>query len=131
MKHLLAITSCPTGIAHTLLASEALKKTAAALGVDIKVETQGSVGARSVFTDAEIAQADAVLVAADVRVDTSRFVGKPIHETRTSEAIRNTRAVIEAALALAPSEEPVAAVPPAPTAAETSSGGKRPVGITA
>src|SRR6188768_3855943 len=100
MKHLIAITSCPTGIAHTLLAAEALKKTGAALGVDIKVETQGSVGARSTLSEAEISQADAVLVAADIRVDTSRFAGKPIYETRTSEAIRNTREVIEAALAL-------------------------------
>jgi len=142
MKHLIAITSCPTGIAHTLLAAEALKKTAPSLGVDIKVETQGSVGARSSLTEAEIAQADAVLIAADIRVDTSRFGGKPIYETRTSEAIRNTRAVIEATLALVPSSTP----PPAPVAtpiavptptapaaptAPIASGGKRLVGITA
>lgn len=136
MKHLIAITSCPTGIAHTLLAAEALKKTAAALGVDIKVETQGSVGARSTLTDADIARADAVLVAADIRVDTSRFSDKPIYETRTSEAIRNTRAVIEATLALVPAST----APPAPVAtpvetptptAPIPSGGKRLVGITA
>jgi len=136
MKHLIAITSCPTGIAHTLLAAEALKKTAAALGVDIKVETQGSVGARSTLTETDIAEADAVLVAADIRVDTSRFSGKPIYETRTSEAIRNTRAVIEATLALAPSSTPPPALVAAPAAVPTpapasASGGKRLVGITA
>jgi PTS system fructose-specific IIC component len=115
MKHLVAITACPTGVAHTLLAAEALKKTAASLGVQIKVETQGSVGARTPLTEADIAEADAVLLAVDVAVDTARFAGKPIHETRTSDAIRNTRAVIEAALALAEPDKPEA--PPAPVAA--------------
>jgi PTS system fructose-specific IIC component len=136
MKHLVAITSCPTGVAHTLLAAEALKKTAAALGVDIKVETQGSVGTRSALTEADIDQADAVIVAADVKVDTSRFAGKPLHETRTSDAIRNTKAVIEAALALAPSGDPtpVPVAPPPVSATPTPaapSAGKRLVGITA
>jgi PTS system fructose-specific IIC component len=135
MKHLIAITSCPTGVAHTLLAAEALKKTAASLGVAIKVETQGSVGARTPLTDEDIAQADAVVLAADVHVDSSRFTGKPIYETRTSEAIRNTRAVIEAALALVPeTSAPAAVVAPvaAPTSATTTStGSKCLVGITA
>lgn len=130
MKHLIAITSCPTGVAHTLLAAEALKKTAASLGVAIKVETQGSVGARTPLTDADIAEADAVVIAADVHVDQARFTGKPIYETRTSEAIRNTRAVIEAALALvndiAPAAAPIEI--PAPAAAVA---GKKLVGITA
>ncbi len=133
MKHLIAITSCPTGVAHTLLAAEALKKTAASLGVAIKVETQGSVGTRTPLTEDDIWEADAVLLAADVHVDQSRFAGKPIYETRTSEAIRNTRTVIEAALALAPKSAPTleAAAPveaPAPAAAVT---GKKLVGITA
>lgn len=127
---LIAITSCPTGVAHTLLAAEALKKTAASLGVAIKVETQGSVGARTPLTDADIAEADAVVIAADVHVDQARFAGKPIYETRTSEAIRNTRAVIEAALALvndiAPAATPIETLAPAPTVA-----GKKLVGITA
>jgi len=127
MKHLIAITSCPTGIAHTLLAAEALKKTAQALGVDLKVETQGSVGARTPLSEEDIAAADAVLLAIDVQVDQARFAGKPIYETRTSEAIRNTRAVIEAALALAPREDQVEA----PVAVSESTSGKRLVGITA
>jgi len=134
MKHLIAITSCPTGVAHTLLAAEALKKTAASLGVAIKVETQGSVGARTPLTDADIAEADAVVIAADVHVDQARFAGKPIFETRTSEAIRNTRAVIEAALALvdesAPAPTPAAAPIEVPTPA-TVVAGKKLVGITA
>lgn len=131
MKHLIAITSCPTGVAHTLLAAEALKKTAASLGVAIKVETQGSVGARTPLTDDDIAEADAVLFAADVHVDRSRFAGKPIYETRTAEAIRNTQSVIEAALALAPkTAADIASATPGPTPAAVT-GGKRLVGITA
>jgi PTS system fructose-specific IIC component len=136
MKHLIAITSCPTGVAHTLLAAEALKKTAASLGIAIKVETQGSVGARTPLTDDDIAQADAVLLAADVHIDQSRFAGKPIFETRTSEAIRNTRAVIEAALALAPKTEaaPITASAPiggAPVESPAPATTKKLVGITA
>lgn len=135
MKHLIAITSCPTGISHTLLAAEALKKTAASLGVEIKVETQGSAGTRIPLTEVDIAQADAVLLATDVQIDRSRFAGKPIFETRTSEAIRNTRAVIEATLALAPSkEQPPVSAPPVvstPVVPATPVAGKRLVGITA
>ena len=135
MKHLIAITSCPTGVAHTLLAAEALKKTAASLGVAIKVETQGSVGARTPLTDADIAEADAVVLAADVHVDQSRFIGKPIYETRTSEAIRNTRAVIEAALGLAPDtshgKHATHVARLEATATPTPVAGKRLVGITA
>lgn len=129
MKHLVAITSCPTGIAHTLLAAEALKKTAASLGISLKVETQGSVGTRAPLTDEDIANADAVLLATDVHVDRSRFAGKPVYETRVSDAIRNTRAVIEAALGLQPSVEigqPTAE--PAPVTAAMSA---KLVGITA
>ena len=125
-----AITSCPTGIAHTLLAAEALKKTATAMGHDLKVETQGSVGAKNVLTEQDIAAADAVIVAADVHVDTTRFAGKPTFETRTSEAIRHTAAVIEAALALAPkAATPTPAITPAPVETPTPTT-KRLVGIT-
>ncbi|MGB8170180.1 MAG: PTS fructose transporter subunit IIB, partial [Chthoniobacteraceae bacterium] len=85
-----AVTSCPTGIAHTLLAAEALKKTAAALGHQLKVETQGSIGAKNVLSDRDIDDADVVILATDVRIDAARFAGKPVFETRTSDAIRNT-----------------------------------------
>jgi PTS system fructose-specific IIC component len=129
--NIVAITSCPTGIAHTLLAAEALKKTAAALGHNLIVETQGSVGARNVLTENEIAAADAVIVAADVHVDTTRFAGKPVFETRTAEAIRHTASVIESALALMPQTTVTVAPSPAPVVnAESAVNAKRLVGIT-
>lgn len=99
-KKLVGVTSCPTGIAHTFMAAEALKKGAAALGHDIKVETQGSVGAKNILTDEEIAQADAIVIAADTSVDTSRFAGKPIYQTGTKEALHDGAGVIQSALAL-------------------------------
>jgi PTS system fructose-specific IIC component len=129
-----AVTSCPTGIAHTLLAAEALKKTAVALGHQLKVETQGSVGAKNVLTERDIDEADVVILATDVRIDSARFAGKPIYETRTSEAIRNTGAVIAAASALGQrgAEAVVTGVPVAAApAASAPAAGKRLVGITA
>ncbi|HEY9762866.1 MAG TPA: PTS fructose-like transporter subunit IIB [Trichocoleus sp.] len=98
-KFLVGITSCPTGIAHTFMAAEALKQGAARLGHEIKVETQGSVGAKNQLTDEEIARADAVVIAADTHVDTSRFGGKPLYETSTKKAMQDSSGVIEAALA--------------------------------
>jgi len=100
--NIVAVTACPTGVAHTYLAAEALKKTAEVMGHRIRVETQGSIGARDALSEAEVAAADVVVVAADVHVDRSRFAGKPVHEAHISDAIRHTRAVLESALALAP-----------------------------
>jgi PTS system fructose-specific IIC component len=99
-KRLVGVTSCPTGIAHTFMAAEALRKAAEALGHQIKVETQGSVGAKNVLTPEEIEQADAVVIAADAYVDTLRFAGKRLYETSTKEALHHGSAAIEAALAL-------------------------------
>ena len=99
-KRLVAITSCPTGIAHTFMAAEALKKSAAALGHEIRVETQGSVGAKSQLTPAEIASADAVVIAADTNVDLARFAGKRLHRVSTKEAMHDGKKVIGSALAL-------------------------------
>ena len=99
-RRLVGVTSCPTGIAHTFMAAEALRKAAAALGHEIKVETQGSVGAKNVLTPEEIEQADAVVIAADAYVDTLRFSGKRLYETSTKEALHHGVAAIEAALAL-------------------------------
>ena len=104
MKKIIAVTSCPTGIAHTLMAAEALKKVATSLGHQIKVETQGSAGKKGVFTEEDIANADVVILATDIRIEPARFAGKPVLETSTSEAIRNTRGVIVSALALLPPE---------------------------
>ncbi|GAA3060605.1 hypothetical protein GCM10020000_49570 [Streptomyces olivoverticillatus] len=70
---LLAVTACPTGIAHTYMAAEKLVQAAQALGHDIKVETQGSIGAENVLTDNDVRQADGVIIAADKDVDRSRF----------------------------------------------------------
>ncbi len=104
MKRLVAVTACPTGIAHTLMAAEALKRAAAAMGYEIRVETQGSLGTRDALTAAEIAAADVVLLATDIHVNETPFAGKPVHNVSTADAIRNSKAVIEAALALLPPE---------------------------
>ena len=102
-KRLVGITSCPTGIAHTFMAAEGLEKGAQAQGNTIKVETQGSVGAQNTLTPADIAAADAVVIAADTKVDLSRFAGKPIYETSTNAAINDGQAVVKNALARAAS----------------------------
>jgi PTS system fructose-specific IIC component len=99
-KLLVGVTSCPTGIAHTFMAAEALKKSAAALGYEIRVETQGSVGAKNRLTDDEIARADAVVIAADAYVDTARFAGKRLYQTSTKAALHDGRKVLQEALAL-------------------------------
>lgn len=100
MAKIIAVTSCPTGIAHTYMAAEALKKTAALMGHSISVETQGAAGAKDSLSDADLAAAQVLILATDTHVEMLRFVGKPVYETTTSAAIRDTRGVIEAALAL-------------------------------
>lgn len=97
-KFFVGITSCPTGIAHTFMAAEALKQGAAKLGHDIRVETQGSVGAKNQLSDEEIARADAVIIAADTHVDLSRFHGKPVYQTSTKAAIHDASEVVVDAL---------------------------------
>jgi len=99
-KRLVAVTACPTGIAHTFMAAEALKKSAAALGCEMRVETQGSVGAKNRLTEEEIERADAVILAADAYVDPARFAGKRLFQTTTKAALHDGRKVIEEALAL-------------------------------
>lgn len=98
-RRIVAVTSCPTGIAHTFMAAEGLRKAAVALGHEIKVETQGSVGAQNVLTPEEIAKADVVVIAADAYVDKSRFVGKRLYETSTNAALGEGQKVINTALA--------------------------------
>ena len=99
-RFLVGVTSCPTGIAHTFMAAEALKKSAAALGHTIRIETQGSVGAKSLLTPEEIESADAVIVAADAYVDTARFAGKRLVQTSTKAALHDGQGLIKEALAL-------------------------------
>jgi PTS system fructose-specific IIC component len=99
-KFLVGVTSCPTGIAHTFMAAESLSKAAKALGYDMKVETQGSVGAQNTLTFEEIGRADAVIIAADAFVDKTRFAGKKLYETSTKEALHAGQEVIKQALAV-------------------------------
>lgn len=96
---IVAITSCPTGIAHTFMAAEGLQQGAQALGHAIRVETQGSVGAGTPLTAQEIAEADVVIIAADREVDRARFAGKRVFASNTKPAITNGAALITRALA--------------------------------
>ncbi|WP_227026695.1 PTS fructose-like transporter subunit IIB [Corallococcus soli] len=106
---LVAVTACPTGIAHTFMAAEALTRAARAKGYAIRVETQGSVGAKNTLTAEEIAQADAVIIGADTHVSTERFVGKRLLQTSVGEALKQADRVVEQALAL---PEPMSATRP-------------------
>ncbi|PWC32977.1 PTS fructose transporter subunit EIIBC [Azospirillum sp. TSO35-2] len=98
-RRIVAITSCPTGIAHTFMAAEGIQQAATALGHKARVETQGSVGARDTLTDAEIRDADIVLIAADTQVDLSRFAGKRVFLSGTKPAINDGKALVTRALA--------------------------------
>jgi len=98
-RRIVAVTSCPTGIAHTFMAAEGLQQSAAAQGISIRVETQGSVGARDELTADEIRDAEIVLIAADREVDRTRFAGKRVYATGTKSAINDGKALIITALA--------------------------------
>jgi len=98
-RRIVAITACPTGIAHTFMAADALKKAAAAAGDEISVETQGSVGAKNQLTPEQIAAADLVIIAADTHVDTGRFGGKPVYKTSVGAAVKSAADVIAGAKA--------------------------------
>lgn len=87
---IVAITACPTGVAHTFMAAEALEETGAKLGHQIKVETRGSVGAKNQLTEQDIAEADLVIIAADIEVPLERFAGKPLYKTSTGLALKKT-----------------------------------------
>ncbi|NMI33720.1 PTS fructose transporter subunit EIIBC [Xanthomonas hortorum pv. vitians] len=98
-KRIVAITSCPTGIAHTFMAAEGLQQAAKKLGYQMRVETQGSVGAQDALTDEEIRAADVVIIAADREVDLARFGGKRLFKSGTKPAINDGPALIQKALA--------------------------------
>ena len=95
---LLGITGCPTGIAHTYMAAEGLENAGKETGHPIKVETQGQSGAQNVLTDEEIKKAKAIIIAADVNVDLSRFEGKRVLRTGVTDGIRRPKELIEKAL---------------------------------
>jgi len=89
-KKFVAITACPTGVAHTFMAAEALQQGAEKLGYEIEVETQGSVGAKNILSPQAIAEADIVILATDIEVNTDRFVGKRVYRCSTGFALKQT-----------------------------------------
>lgn len=93
-----AVTACPTGIAHTFMAEDALIKKAQEMGVEIRVETNGSEGAQTVLTDDEIRRASGVIVAADKNVEMARFDGKPVLQRPVSDGIRKSEELIRKAM---------------------------------
>ena len=97
-KFIVAVTACPTGIAHTYMAADSLKAKAAEMGVDIKVETNGSGGAKNVLTREDIKNAEAVIIAADTKVDMDRFAGKPLIDVPVADGIRKPKDLIEKAV---------------------------------
>ena len=96
---ILAVTACPTGIAHTYMAAEALEQAATAQGLSIKVETDGSGGAKNVLTNAEIKSADIIIIAADKNVEMARFDGKKVIKASTADAIHGSADLINKAIA--------------------------------
>lgn len=132
MANIIAVTACPTGIAHTYMAAEALKKTAIAMGHSIRVETRGATGGQNTLSDEEIRTAQVVIIASDVHLEMSRFTGKAIYAVGTSDAIRDTEQVLEAALELIKTQAVLTAIEaPIVEVANNSAGRKKIVAITA
>ncbi|MCX5246427.1 fructose-specific PTS transporter subunit EIIC [Streptomyces sp. NBC_00201] len=123
---LLAVTACPTGIAHTYMAAEKLAQAAASRGIDMKVETQGSIGAENVLDDNDVSTADGIIVAADKDVDLSRFVGKRVLKVGVAEGIHHPERLIEQVRS-APVHRPGGAA----ASPSTSGGRERSVGYKA
>lgn len=94
----LAITACPTGIAHTFMAAESLEAKGKELGIPVKVETQGADGAKNVLTSEEIKNAECIIIAADKNVDLARFDGKPVIITKVADGIHKAEELIQEAV---------------------------------
>jgi len=94
-KKIVAITACPTGVAHTFMAATALENRGKKLGLAVRVETHGSVGAQNILTEQEISEADLVIIAADIEVDLTRFDGKKLYRTTTGLALKKTQEEIK------------------------------------
>ncbi|EOW6741452.1 PTS fructose transporter subunit IIBC [Cronobacter dublinensis] len=109
-KRVVAVTACPTGVAHTFMAAEAIETEAKKRGWWVKVETRGSVGAGNAITPEEVAQADLVIVAADIEVDLAKFAGKPMYRTSTGLALKKTAQEFDKAVAEAKPYQPAGAV---------------------
>ncbi|WP_096187920.1 PTS fructose transporter subunit IIABC [Evansella halocellulosilytica] len=97
-KYILAVTACPTGIAHTYMAADSLKEKAKAMGVSIKVQTNGSDGVKNKLTSDDIEKADAIIIAADTKVEKEHFVGKPLIETAVTDGIRKPEELLTRAV---------------------------------
>lgn len=108
MKKIYAVTACPTGVAHTYMAAESLLKAAKEKNIDLKVETRGAVGVENEITPEEIAEAHAIILAAEIDVQESRFQGKPVVKVPVAQAIKDPNGLLEEALnmkaAAAPAE---------------------------
>ncbi|MES5822098.1 fructose-specific PTS transporter subunit EIIC [Streptomyces sp. RG80] len=126
---LLAVTACPTGIAHTYMAAEKLAQAAESRGIDMKVETQGSIGAENILDDNDVNTADGIIVAADKDVDLSRFVGKRVLTVGVAEGIHHPEELIERVRS-APVHQP-GGVPAAGGQAGTGGGKERSVAYKA
>ena len=122
---IVAVTACPTGIAHTYMAAEAIEKKAKELGYQVKVETRGSGGAQNVLTDDEIAKAAGVIVACDTNVPTDRFDGKKVIECQVSDGINKAEELIKR---IAAGDAPVFKASGKKEASHSSVGGKESVG---
>ncbi|TDX45302.1 PTS fructose transporter subunit IIC [Orenia marismortui] len=103
---ILAVTACPTGVAHTYMAAEALEGAAKEKGIDIKVETRGSVGVENALTKEDIKEAEAIIVAADTDADVDRFKGKAVVSVPVGDAIKDPKGLIDRALDKAKDFEP-------------------------
>jgi PTS system fructose-specific IIC component len=97
-KYIVAITACPTGIAHTYMAAEKLALVGKEMGYEVKVETQGTSGAQNILSEEDIARADGIILAVDKEIDESRFAGKQVLKTSVGKAIREPRELIENAV---------------------------------
>lgn len=122
---IVAVTACPTGIAHTYMAAEAIEKKAKELGYQVKVETRGSGGAKNVLTDDEIAKAAGVIVACDTNVPTDRFDGKKVIECQVSDGINKAEELIKK---IASGDAPVFKASGKKEASHSSVGGKESIG---
>lgn len=122
---IVAVTACPTGIAHTYMAAEAIEKKAKELGYQVKVETRGSGGAKNVLTDDEIAKAAGVIVACDTNVPTDRFDGKKVIECQVSDGINKAEELIKR---IASGDAPVFKASGKKEVSHSSVGGKESVG---
>lgn len=122
---IVAVTACPTGIAHTYMAAEAIEKKAKELGYQVKVETRGSAGAKNVPTDDEIAKATGVIVACDTNVPTDRFDGKKVIECQVSDGINKTEELVKR---IAAGDAPVFKASGKKEASHSSIGGKESIG---